>query len=52
MASIYVLNETGARVWELVDVRRSLADITDILRQEYDVEAERLVIAQSSYLQE
>lgn len=38
MASIYVLNETGARIWDLIDGQRSLAEIQDILVQEYDVE--------------
>jgi hypothetical protein len=38
MAAIYVLNETGARIWELVDGQRSLAEIRDALVQEYDVE--------------
>lgn len=38
MAAIYVLNETGARIWDLVDGQRSLAEIRDHLVQEYDVE--------------
>lgn len=38
MAAIYVLNETGARIWELVDGQRPLAEIRDHLVQEYDVE--------------
>jgi hypothetical protein len=38
MAAIFVLNETGARIWELVDGQRTLADIGDILGQEYDVQ--------------
>ena len=29
MACIYVLNETGARIWELMDGQRSLAEIRD-----------------------
>lgn len=40
MAAIYVLNETGARIWRLVDGRRSLADIGDVLAQEYNVRPE------------
>lgn len=40
MAAIYVLNETGARIWNLLDGQRSLADIREILVQEYSVEAE------------
>lgn len=38
MAAIYVLNETAARIWNLMDGRRSLADIGEILVQEYAVE--------------
>lgn len=40
MAAIYVLNETGARIWSLLDGRRSLADIGEILVQEYSVESD------------
>lgn len=40
MAAIYVLNETGARIWSLLDGQRSLADIGRILEQEYSVESE------------
>lgn len=36
--SIYVLNETGTRIWELVDGRRTLADIIAIITGEYDVD--------------
>jgi hypothetical protein len=38
MAAIYVLNETGALVWQLLDGRRSLADVTEALVQEYEVD--------------
>jgi hypothetical protein len=34
------LNEVGARVWELIQEPRSLAEIRDVLREEYEVEAE------------
>ena len=37
MAAIYVLNDTGARIWELLDGQRSVAEIQDILIREYDV---------------
>jgi hypothetical protein len=40
MAAIYVLNETGARIWNLLDGQRSLADIVEILVQEYLVESD------------
>ena len=38
MAALYVLNETGARIWSLLDGQRSLGDVRDLLVQEYDVE--------------
>jgi hypothetical protein len=40
MAALYVLNETGARIWNLLDGQRSLADVRDLLIQEYNVEPE------------
>ena len=36
--SIYVLNETGTRIWELVDGRRTLADIIGMITAEYDAD--------------
>jgi hypothetical protein len=42
MAAIYVLNETGARIWNLLDGQRSLADIAEILEQEYSVESDKV----------
>jgi len=32
----YALNEVGARIWELSDGTRSVADIIAIIEQEYD----------------
>jgi hypothetical protein len=34
---VYTLNETAARIWALVDGRRSLRDIRDCLVAEFDV---------------
>jgi len=42
--NIYTLNETAARIWELIDGRRTLAEIRDGLAAEFAVpvqEAER-----------
>ena len=36
--SIYVLNETGTRIWELVDGKRTLADIAEIITAEFDAD--------------
>lgn len=40
MASIYVLNETGARIWDLLDGQHSMSDIQEILVREYAVAQE------------
>ena len=37
MAAIYVLNETGSRIWELLDGQHSIPEIQNILVREYDV---------------
>jgi hypothetical protein len=42
MAAVYVLNEVGARIWELVDGQRSLANIVSVLLEEYDAQPERI----------
>src|SRR5437016_3102151 len=36
---VQVLNEVGARVWELADGSRSLAEIVNAIVDEFDVEA-------------
>jgi hypothetical protein len=40
--SIYVLNETGTRIWELVDGKRTLADIIALITAEFDVDEKTL----------
>jgi coenzyme PQQ synthesis protein D (PqqD) len=37
LESIFTLNEVGARVWDLLDGRRTLVEITDIIVSEFDV---------------
>jgi hypothetical protein len=37
LESIYALNDTGARVWGLVDGKRSSADIKESMTRDYDV---------------
>lgn len=34
----YNLGETGGRIWELLDTPRTIAQIADRLREEYDIE--------------
>ena len=36
--SIYVLNETGTRIWEFADGKRTLADIIGMISAEFDVD--------------
>jgi uncharacterized protein YpbB len=40
--SIYVLNETGAALWNRIDGKRSVQTIADEFIQEYDVTPDRL----------
>lgn len=35
---VKVLNEVGARIWELVDGSRTIREIVDVICAEYDVE--------------
>ena len=37
LQSIFTLNETAGRIWELIDGQRSLAQIRDAIVEEYDV---------------
>ena len=39
LESIYTLNETAARIWELLDGERTLAEVRDTIVAEFDVEA-------------
>ena len=40
LGQIKVLNDVGARVWDLLDGVRSIADIVSVVCAEYDVERE------------
>lgn len=52
LESIYTLNETAARIWELIDGRRQVNEIKEILLQEFDVtstevgECMKIILAQ------
>lgn len=37
LQNIYILNEVGARVWELLDGKREIEEISDIISSEYDI---------------
>lgn len=36
MNNIYVLNEVGARIWELIDGKRDTEEIIKIIKDEFD----------------
>ena len=38
LESLYTLNEVGARVWELLDGRRRVADVCDLVTGEFEVD--------------
>ncbi|MCI0522595.1 MAG: PqqD family protein [Bacteroidales bacterium] len=38
MDSLYRLNETGAFIWELIDGRRDIKEITAMVAEEFDVD--------------
>ena len=39
--SIFILNETGAAVWEMIDGVRKLSDIVGNIKSEYESEGEQ-----------
>ena len=49
--AVRVLNEVGARIWALAD-GRSLAQILDVLVNEYDVERTQLRVDAEAFLSE
>jgi hypothetical protein len=40
LESIYTLNETGARIWELIDGKLRVGEIKESLVEEFEVEPE------------
>jgi hypothetical protein len=40
--SIYVLNDAGASAWELTDGKRTVADIIELMLEQFDVDRETL----------
>jgi hypothetical protein len=40
LESIYTLNEVGARVWDLLDGRRTLVEVSDVILTEFEVPAD------------
>jgi hypothetical protein len=42
LQSIYTLNETGARIWELIDGKKNYSQIKKIINDEFGVSAEEV----------
>ena len=38
LENIYTLNEVGSRIWELIDGRRSVQNIKEIIVDEFDID--------------
>lgn len=38
MDSVYTLNETGAFIWELIDGKRSVGEIIELVTREYGID--------------
>ncbi|MBA7643522.1 hypothetical protein ES703_51253 [subsurface metagenome] len=41
LESIYTLNPLAARIWELIDGKRKIKDIKNVILQEYEVNEEK-----------
>jgi len=41
LENIYTLNETGARIWELIDGQRSLSEVHQQMVNEYDIDPQQ-----------
>lgn len=50
--SIFVLNETGARFWELLDGSRSISEIADLFVDEYQVDRDTILEDLEDYAKE
>ncbi|MBI5233128.1 MAG: PqqD family protein [Deltaproteobacteria bacterium] len=40
LSCIYTLNETGTRIWELLDGKRDIREIIGVITDEYDISAD------------
>ena len=50
LQNIYTLNEAGALIWENIDGKKDIADIIEILMEEYDVEQTTAEVDISEFL--
>jgi hypothetical protein len=49
---VRVLNPVGARVWELIDGRRTLNEIIQVIAAEYQVDAARVEVEVPAFCQD
>jgi hypothetical protein len=49
--NLYALSDTGARIWQLIDGRRSLAQVCEQMIQEYDADADEIVADVTEFVQ-
>ncbi len=49
--NLYALSETGARIWQLIDGRRSLAQVCDRMIEEYDADAKEIAADVTEFVQ-
>ncbi len=49
---LYVLNETATRIWQLIDGRRSLEEITARLSKEFDAGSTRVIRDTRAFIRE
>ncbi len=52
MENLYTLNEVGARVYELVDGKRSVGNICAVIVDEFDVSAEQAEADVSQFVEQ
>lgn len=52
LGSIYTLNPVGARIWELIDGRKRVREITEALVEEFEVEEEEAEADAAQFLQQ
>ncbi len=51
LESIYTLNEVGARIWELLDGRRTLSEIRDVIVSEYQVTTQEATVDLETFVE-
>ena len=52
LESIYTMNEVGSRIWELVDGERRVAQIRDVIVEEFEVSPEQAELDLTEFLEQ